>query len=178
MLALSTLKGNCTRAKTALIRQEPEANELLQRDKTDADEHQINQLCLLIGKVTLNLVSKLMRLEVTNNKLMDAYKAVGNTESARQFETVLEEDSEFINNIIGRVSQLKTLKEELERRRRELASSHTQGLERRLMQIQEQVTLINLVVIQKSLVAFGHHLYLWDPLNHSTWTCPPLQGMF
>ena len=142
MPALSTLKGNRTRAKTALVRQEAEANELLQRDTTDADEHQINQLCLLVGKVTLNLETKLTRLEVANDKLADAYEAAGNTESARQFETVLEEDGEFIDNIIGRVSQLRTLKEELERKRRELASSHTQGLERRLTQIQEQVTLI------------------------------------
>ena len=121
MPALSTLKGNRTRAKTALVRQEAEANELLQRDTTDADEHQINQLCLLVGKVTLNLETKLTRLEVANDKLADAYEAAGNTESARQFETVLEEDGEFIDNIIGRVSQLRTLKEELERKRRELA---------------------------------------------------------
>ena len=75
MPALSTLKGNRMRAKTALVRQEAEANELLQRDMTDADEHQINQLCLLVGKVTLNLETKLTRLEVANNN-------AGNTESA------------------------------------------------------------------------------------------------
>ena len=55
---------------------------------------------------------------------------------------MLDEDSEFIDNVIGKVSQLRLLKEELERKRREMESSLTQGLECRLTQIQEQVTSI------------------------------------
>ena len=142
MPALSTLKGNHTRARTALVRQETEANELIQRDLGDIDEHQVIQLILSVGKTTLDLETKLKRLETANEKLVDAYEAGGNTESAKQFESVLEEDGELIDNIIGKVSQLKTLKEELERRRRDLESSHVQGFERRLTQIQEQVTSI------------------------------------
>ena len=77
---------------------------------------------------------------MANDKLADAYEAGGDNESARQLEAMLDEDSEFIDNIIGKVSQLRSMKEELERKRRELESSHAQGLERRLTQIQEQVT--------------------------------------
>ena len=52
--------------------------------------------------------------------------------------SILDEDSEFMDNIISKVSQLKTLKEEVERKRRELETSRTQSLERRLTQVQEQ----------------------------------------
>ena len=63
MPALSTLKGNHTRARTALVRQETEANELIQRDLGDIDEHQIVQLILSVGKTTLDLETKLKKLE-------------------------------------------------------------------------------------------------------------------
>lgn len=92
--------------------------------------------------MTLNLETKLTRLEAANDKLSDAYEVGGDSEGAKQFHTTLDEDSELINNIIGKLSQLRALKEELERKRRELESSHTQGLEWRLTQIQEQVSLI------------------------------------
>ena len=52
----------------------------------------------------------------------------------------LDEDSEFMDNIVSKVSQLKTLKEEVERKRRELETSQTQNLERRLTQMQEQMS--------------------------------------
>ena len=175
MPALSTLKGNRARARTGLLRQETEANELIQRELGDIDERQVVQLILLVGKTTLDLEMKLKRLETANEKLADAYEAGGHAESAKQFESVLEEDGELIDNIIGKVSQLRALKEELERRRRELESSHVQGFERRLTQIQLQ---FNLVAQQKGLVVFGHHLYPWDQLSHPTWTCPTLLGMF
>ena len=81
--------------------------------------------------------TKLTRLETANDKLADAYKAGGENKSARQFHATLDEDSEFTDNVIGKISQLRLLKEELERKRRELESSHTQGLEWRLAQIQE-----------------------------------------
>ena len=79
--------------------------------------------------------TKNSRLEDANNKLADVYEVKGETESTRQFHTALDEDSEFIDNIIGKVLQLRSLKEELERKRRELETSHTQGLERRLTQM-------------------------------------------
>ena len=142
MPALSTLKENFTRARTALVRQETEANELIQQDFGDIDEHRVVQLILSVGKTKLNLETKLKRLETANEKLGDAYEAGGNTESAKQFESVLEEDGELIDNIIGKVSQLKPLKEELKRQIRDLESSHVQGFVPRLTQIQEQVTSI------------------------------------
>ena len=52
--------------------------------------------------------------------------------------SVLDEDSEFMDNIISKVSQLKTLEKEVERKRRDLETSQTQSLERRLTQVQEQ----------------------------------------
>ena len=108
----------------------------------DIDKHQVAQLILSVDKTTLDLETKLKRLETANEKLADAYEAGGNTESAKRFESVLEEDGELIDNIIGKVSQLKMLKEELERRRRDLESSHVQGFKQRLTQIQEQVASI------------------------------------
>ena len=73
MPALSTLKSNRTRAKNALAREEGEANELLQQDWSDSNEQQIVKFCLIIGKVILNLETQLSRLEVTNDKLGEAY---------------------------------------------------------------------------------------------------------
>ena len=39
-----------------------------------------------------------------NEKLADAYEAGGKTESAKQFESVLEEDGKLVDNVIGKVS--------------------------------------------------------------------------
>ena len=55
---------------------------------------------------------------------------------------LLDEDSEFMDNIISKVSQLKAFKEEVERKRRELETSQTQSLETRLTQMQEQMSLL------------------------------------
>ena len=66
MPALSTLKGNRTRARTALVRQETEASELIQRDLGDIYEHQVVQLILSVGKTKLDLETKLKRLETAN----------------------------------------------------------------------------------------------------------------
>ena len=50
---------------------------------------------------------KLKRLETTNKKPTDTYEAEGNTESAKQFEIVLGEDSDLIDNINGKVLRLR-----------------------------------------------------------------------
>ena len=155
MPALSTLKGNRTRARSALAQEEVEADELLQQDWSNTEEHEIVRLSLLVGKVTLSLETKLTRMMAANDKLADAYEAGGENESARQFHATLDEDSGFIDNIIGNISQLRLLKQELERKQRELESSHTQGLERRL-------AASDLNSLQK-LVAYGCQHYLWDP---------------
>ena len=106
MPAVSTLKGNRTRAKTALVREEGDANELLQKDWSNIDEHEIVRLCLSVGKVTINLETKLSRLEAANDRLADVYDAGSDSEGAKQFHTMLEEDSQFIDGIIDKISQL------------------------------------------------------------------------
>ena len=81
-------------------------------------------------------------LKAANDKLADTYEAEGDNESARQFHAALDKDSNFVVNIIGKISQLRLLKEELERRRTEPESRHMEGLEWRLTEIQEQVVSI------------------------------------
>ena len=71
-----------------------------------------------VGKVILNLETKLSRLEIANDKLREAYDNGNNVEVAAEFHTTLDEDSEFMDNIIRKVSQLKTLKQEVEQKRR------------------------------------------------------------
>ena len=142
MPALSTLKSNRTRAKNTLAREEGEANELLHQEWRENNEQQIVRFCLTIGKVILNLETKLARLEVANDRLMDAYDSGNDSEAATEFHTTLEEDSELMDNIIGKISQLKTLKEEVERKRKEFETRETQNLERRLTQMQEQMSLL------------------------------------
>ena len=110
MPALSMLKSNQTRAKNALAREEGEANELLQQDWSDNNEQQIVKFCLTIGKVILNLETKLSRLEVANDKLGEAYDNGNDVETATEFHTTLDEDSEFMDNVISKVSQLKIQK--------------------------------------------------------------------
>ena len=118
MPALSTLKGNRTRAKTALTREEQEANELLQQECDCSSEQQIVKFSLMIGKAILNLETKFSRLETANDKLMDAIDVESDFEAASEFQTVLDQDSELMDNVINKVSQLKTLKEEIERKRK------------------------------------------------------------
>ena len=48
MLALSTLKGNRTKARSALAREEVEADELLQRDWSNNEENEIVRLSLSV----------------------------------------------------------------------------------------------------------------------------------
>ena len=75
---------------------------------------------MAVGKVLLNLEVKLSRLEVANDKLIDAYEQNNDTEGAEQFQQLLDEDAELIDNILTKTSDLKVLKIELERTRKEL----------------------------------------------------------
>ena len=68
----------------------------------------------MVGKAILNLETKLSRLETADDKLMDAFDAESDAEAASEFQTALDEDSELMDNVINKVSQLKTLKEEIE----------------------------------------------------------------
>ena len=117
MPALSTLKSNRTRAKNALSREEQEANELLQQDwNNSSSEQEIVKFFFLIGKTILNLETKLSRFELANEKLLDAFDAenASDSEAFSEFQATLDEESEFVDSVISKVSQLKTLKEEVE----------------------------------------------------------------
>ena len=83
----------------------------------------------------MNLETKLARLEAANDKLADAYE----TDAAEQLQGMLNEESEFTDGIIGKISQLKLLKETVERKRREMEATQSQSLENRLSRMQEQV---------------------------------------
>ena len=51
---------------------------------------------------------------MANDKLAEAYEQNEDTDGAEQFQTTLDEDSELVDGIIDKMSQLKILKEELE----------------------------------------------------------------
>ena len=142
MPALSTLKSNRTRVRNALVKEEQEVNELLQQEVSGINEQQIMKYSLSIGKSILSLETKLTRLETVNDKLMDAYEEEGSSEASAEFQSTLEQDSEFMDNVIDKVSQLKVLQVEVERRKRELDTNHTQNLEQHLTQVQEQMSLL------------------------------------
>ena len=61
---------------------------------------------MAVGKVLLNLEVKLLRLEVANDKLINAYEQNNDTERAEQFQQLLDEDSELIDNILTKTSKL------------------------------------------------------------------------
>ena len=109
MLIISSLKSSRTREKKSLLKEETEAQELLQKENDDTQE--IGQFLMLVGKVLLNLETKLARLEATNEKLMEAYDQGNDAEAAEQFQNVLDEDTELTKVIIDKISQLKVFKE-------------------------------------------------------------------
>jgi len=65
--------------------------------------------------VILNTETKLERLEI---KLADVLEQSEDTSSKEEFQTTLDEDAEFTDSIIDKLSQLKILNEEVEKRRR------------------------------------------------------------
>ena len=128
MPALSSLKSNRTRAKTALAKEEAEANTLLQRELTELNEHrEIDRYLLSISKVILNLETKLARLETANEKLIDALEQSEETTSTEEFQFTLDEDAELTDEVIDKLSQLKLLKEEIEKRQRLSTSRQSQS---------------------------------------------------
>ena len=139
MPAISSLKGNRTRARTALTKEETEANSLLQRDLELNEEREVDRYLLSISRVILNLETKLACLEAANEKLADALEQSEDTSSAEEFQSTLDADEEFTDGIIDRISRLRILKEEVERKSRSTQSKQSQKLEERLQQVQEQV---------------------------------------
>jgi len=116
----SSLKSTRIREKKILLKEETEAEKILQTEFA-GDVSEIGRHLLVIGKMLLNLETKLARLENANDKLAEAYEQNNGNEGAEQFQTVLDEESEMIGGIIDKVSQLEVLQIELEWRRRESA---------------------------------------------------------
>jgi len=70
---------------------------------------------------------------------MDALEQNEDTTSAEEFQNTLDEDAELTDVIIDKLTQLKMLKEEIEKRRRFKSSRQSQRLEEGLQQVQEQI---------------------------------------
>ena len=87
----------------------------------------------------MNLETKLAWLEAANDKLVNAYEQSEEIDAAEQLQGILNEESKFTDGIIGKISQLKLLKETVKRKRREMEATQSQSLENRLSRMQEQV---------------------------------------
>ena len=119
MPAVSTLKNSRAREKRALIKEEAEAQKLLQEHHSNNLEDVI-RLHLATGKILLNLETKLSRVESANEKIIEACDSNNDTTSAEQFQKELDEDAELMDAVLSRTSELKVMKEELERVRKNL----------------------------------------------------------
>ena len=73
--------------------------------------------CLMVGKLLMNLEVKLGQLKAANERLNDAFKQSKDSESARLFLTLLNEEAKFINGIF---TKLKINKVEVKLKRNEL----------------------------------------------------------
>lgn len=86
----------------------------------------------------LNLETKLSWLEIANDKLADAHEQSKETDAAEQLQTTLNSESEFTDSVIGKISQLKLLKETVGRKKREMETTQSERLENRLTRMQQQ----------------------------------------
>ena len=111
MPAVSTLKSSRAREKRALIKEEAEAQLLLQEHHSNNLEDVI-RLHLATGKILLNLETKLSRVESANEKIIEACDSNNDTTSAEQFQKELDEDAELMDAVLSRTSELKVMKEE------------------------------------------------------------------
>ena len=76
------------------MKEEGEAQDHLRQELSN-DVQEIGCFMLVIGKVVLNLKTKLMRLEATNEKLIEAYHQGIDKEAVEQFQQMLDEDTDF-----------------------------------------------------------------------------------
>ena len=74
---------------------------------------------MAVGKVLLNLETKFSRLELANDKVIDALEQADDSEGTEQFQNVLDEDAELMDIVLTRISEVKVLKDELERVRKD-----------------------------------------------------------
>ena len=107
--------------------------------RKQTQEREVERYLLSISRVILNLETKLARLEAANEKLADALEQSEDTSSAEEFQSTLDVDGEFTDGIIDKISQLRILKEEIERKRKSTKLRQSEKLEERLQQVQEQV---------------------------------------
>jgi len=134
-MPISILKSSRTREKKSLSKEETEAQKLLQKDLTD-EPCELEQFLMRVGKIILNLETKLSRFEATNKKLVEAYEQSSDTEAAEQFQSV---DADLIEGIIDKISELKVLKEAVEKKCRESEARYSLSLEQRVREVQEQM---------------------------------------
>ena len=114
MPTLNSLKSTRTREKRALVKEEANAQKVLQEQHGNKLE-EVMKIHLVAGKVLLNLETKFARVESANDKLVDAYDQSEDTEGAELFQQTLDEDAELMDNVVSRISELKIMKEELKR---------------------------------------------------------------
>ena len=96
-----------------MTKEEEEANSLLQRDLELNEEREVDRYLLSVSRIILSLETKLARLEAANEKLADANEQSEDTSSAEEFQSILDEDGEFTDGIIDKISQLRIVKEEV-----------------------------------------------------------------
>ena len=125
---------------------------------------------LTIGKILLNLETKLSRLEAANEKLIEAFEQNNDVEGAEQFQLTLDEESEVIDGVINRLSQLKVLKAELECRRWEGERRPNESIETRVTEMQEQMRLIH------TQQTTGMSLQSYGPLKPPQLEIAPFSG--
>jgi len=124
--------------KKALIREGTEAGVILQAEWNN-NPQELLKLSLSVGQVLLSSETKLAMLEAANDKLVEALEQAEDNEAMQQLQTMLDEESELIDDTITKMSQLKVMKEEVERKRKDLESLQDQDLEHRVTRVQEQV---------------------------------------
>ena len=122
MPVITSLKSSHTREKRALLREQSEAEIVLQTDLSE-NQSELLKLNLSIGKVLLTLQTKFTRLETANEKLIEALEQSEDSEATEQFQKTLDEKSEMIDDVISKISHLKVMKEETERKRKQLEGS-------------------------------------------------------
>ena len=124
---ISGLKSARTREKKALIKEEGEAQKLIQADCGNGLQDILKYL-MSVGKVLMNLEVKLGRLGLANEKLVEAYEQNKDQEGAEQFQGILDEEAELIDVALTRISELKILKGEVERKRNEIEKAQSRTL--------------------------------------------------
>lgn len=175
MPTVTTLKSSRTREKKALVREKTEAETLLQTEWTDSQQEML-KLSLSTGKVLLSLETKLARLETANDKLAEALEQEENTEALEQFQTTLDEESELIEDTIGKITQLKIMKEEIEKRRKDLEGLENQDLVQRVTRVQEQMDRLQSAQPPTSLSTIWTHSTGEAPIKAPQLDIPVFNG--